>query len=386
MQSSVQTDDVLNSLRCLNGLILPKRNITTSPVQPLQQIGSLVLDPGSKGLWYSNGLAWVELATGTGVQFEPQNTLFVSPVWPAGSDPLVFFTTVAAALVQAAALGPTSTNSVQILIFPGTYLDDLVMVSNVCLTGTGNTICSIAGTITWTAGVGVNAPQAGDFENVTFVNLSVLGESVFDTTSKAVLSALPERALLREELRPRRAQASKTIPRPWPPPRTPPNGFPNALAFGYDTLFGNVTATFRSFYTSNNFDGLIMFDCTGSDLVSITQGSCYLFGATFFGNTTLAGDNSMQVDYQGWQYGGTITTSDISPDPGLVVSRSGTQTPPTLSRLRSGRGPPASPSWSPRPPTPSCSTTPSEGTPTISWSLRSEAPGASPRHTLGAQV
>jgi hypothetical protein len=33
--------------------------------------------------------------------FAPQNTLFVSPVWPAGVDPSIYFTTVAGALAQA---------------------------------------------------------------------------------------------------------------------------------------------------------------------------------------------------------------------------------------------------------------------------------------------
>jgi len=120
----------------------------------------------------------------------PAGTLFVSPSWPAEANPAVFFTTIAAALAQAALMNPSTTNKIAVLIFPGAYVvAGLALVSNVNLIGAERDACRISGTMTWNPGVGVNAPQIGTAESIELTNLlmSTAGTTLtVDTTGKPV--------------------------------------------------------------------------------------------------------------------------------------------------------------------------------------------------------
>ncbi len=85
-------------------------------------------------------------------QFIPARTLFVSPDWPSGVDPLVYFTTIADALVQAATLAPTQASPVAIHVYPGTYPENISLIPWVSVTGTSGAFVDtiITGAITYT--------------------------------------------------------------------------------------------------------------------------------------------------------------------------------------------------------------------------------------------
>lgn len=102
-------------------------------------------------------------AAASGMNFAPARTLFVAKSWPVGADPLVYFTAISPALLQAATLLPTDANKVLIQIFPGTYLEDLTLVSNVCLVGLGGEegTVQLDGNVTWLPSQGINASQVG---------------------------------------------------------------------------------------------------------------------------------------------------------------------------------------------------------------------------------
>ncbi len=127
--------------------------------------------------------------TGGGPEFLPGRTLFVAKSWGPGAEPTVFFTTISAALVQAATMTPTLANPVNIQIFSGTYTEDLILVSNVHLSGLpGLFNTRIDGNITWTPGAGVNLPQTNDQESVSLSFLTtVVGSAntlLFDSATK----------------------------------------------------------------------------------------------------------------------------------------------------------------------------------------------------------
>jgi hypothetical protein len=121
-----------------------------------------------------------------GPQFIPERTLFVAQSWPAGSDPLVFFTTISAALVQAATLSPTAANPIEILVYPGTYSDALSLAGNVHLVGAGQQrSVIISGPVTW-------APTTpGTQENLNLAFLTFTGSFTIDTTGKLTGAAQP---------------------------------------------------------------------------------------------------------------------------------------------------------------------------------------------------
>ena len=82
----------------------------------------------------------------------PARTLFVAQSWSPGVDPMVFFTTINAALAQAATMTPASGNPVAVIIFPGTYPEDIEIPSWVFLSSgsTEQNAVTINGTVTWT--------------------------------------------------------------------------------------------------------------------------------------------------------------------------------------------------------------------------------------------
>lgn len=115
-------------------------------------------------------------------QFEPGRTVFLAQSWPAGFDPLVFFTTLQAALAQAAALTPTSTDPVLIAVFSGTYAGAATLVSNVYLWTGGNVI--FTGLCTWQPGQGVNAPQGTTVETIQVQGCRLTGGLTIDASLK----------------------------------------------------------------------------------------------------------------------------------------------------------------------------------------------------------
>ena len=82
-----------------------------------------------------------------------ENTLYVSPEWiPAISNNSYYFTTISAALIQAATYtGRSGNNPINIFIYPGTYNENVTLIPDVSLTGlipqyqTPNPITQISG-------------------------------------------------------------------------------------------------------------------------------------------------------------------------------------------------------------------------------------------------
>lgn len=136
---------------------------------------------GAAGMIGPTGAAGI--ATGA-VMAVPARTLFVAQSWPTGVDPLVFFTTIAGALAQAATMNPSAFNPISIVIYPGTYSDPLTLVSNVSLFSTARRSTNITGPVTWTPGAGVNAAQAGQREEVGIVLSNILSTISIDASAK----------------------------------------------------------------------------------------------------------------------------------------------------------------------------------------------------------
>lgn len=115
-------------------------------------------------------------------QFEPARTLFVSPVWPAGVDPAVYFTDIPSAIAQAETLVPplSLANPAAIVIYPGTYPENITMPSSglVLMNPTGVFVeVVITGTITWT-------PTGSVAEVAWFYFLRIANTVMIDTTGK----------------------------------------------------------------------------------------------------------------------------------------------------------------------------------------------------------
>lgn len=113
----------------------------------------------------------------SGVAFEPARTLFVAKAWPLGSDLLVFFTSVNAAMLQAAALvpPPSAGDPVLIQIFPGPYPDGAITWRSgvhAC-SGIPSVPIEIAAPIVWNPGQGINAPDAASFEQISLFGLRI---------------------------------------------------------------------------------------------------------------------------------------------------------------------------------------------------------------------
>ena len=123
----------------------------------------------------------------------PDRTLFVAQSWSGPVDPTRYFTSIAAAYAASVALNPTLANPVEILVYPGTYPDPITIVSNVHLVGTGQQrAINVTGPVTWTPGVGVNAPQTGVEERLNVFSMTFSGPWLIDSTGKtAGVAAVP---------------------------------------------------------------------------------------------------------------------------------------------------------------------------------------------------
>jgi hypothetical protein len=196
--------------------------------------------------------------------FAPGRTLLVAKSWPANDDPAVHFTTIAAALAQAATMSPSITNPINIEIHSGVYTENLTLISNVHLTGIHGGLSStqINGTMAWTPGTGVNASQTTLQETLNLSYLNILfGANTFtyDATSKT-------------------SNASN--------------------ATFTEIVFQDISATGRSAGSTN--DNLFFFNCNmTSGTVSFTNVSAVTPGveivSTRFRSFTAAGDSTVRV-------------------------------------------------------------------------------------------
>jgi hypothetical protein len=113
-------------------------------------------------------------------------------VWTTPIDPARHFHSIAAAYNAAASMNPTVTSPIQILVCPGTYPEPVNIVSHVHLVGTGQQRnVNITGTVTWTPGAGVNAPQTNVEERLNVAFVTFQGPVVIDSTSKNSNNAVP---------------------------------------------------------------------------------------------------------------------------------------------------------------------------------------------------
>jgi hypothetical protein len=108
--------------------------------------------------------------------------LFVATGWPVGVDPLVFFTSIQAALNQAALMAPTTASPVIIYIYGSTFTENVVIPaaasSGVLLVGTKSNNTILNGSLTW-------APVGAGTESFNLVHLRVnTGALILDTTGK----------------------------------------------------------------------------------------------------------------------------------------------------------------------------------------------------------
>ena len=104
---------------------------------------------------------------------DPLRVLFVAQGWKGYVNRNIHFTSVSAALIQAAKLIPTLTNPVDIIVYNGTYPDPLTLVSFVDIIG-DSIDAVISGDITFAP----TSPAAGA-ETVTFEEHSAFGQYHF---------------------------------------------------------------------------------------------------------------------------------------------------------------------------------------------------------------
>jgi hypothetical protein len=142
-------------------------------------------DSGVPGATVKDALNALIGAIAVGLPFSPSRTLFVAKAWPLGVDPLIYFTNINDALIQANTLAPTATAFVGIVIFPGVYPENLTLVSNVLLFGMGREGVRPQGNMTWTPGAGINAARAAVREEVGLYNLRWPSASTFTDNRSA---------------------------------------------------------------------------------------------------------------------------------------------------------------------------------------------------------
>lgn len=135
--------------------------------------GETIVGDGSA----SNPVRAIATGAASGAAAVPARSVFVSQAWPANADPSVFFTSIGAALTQAATLAPVQTAQVLVKVFPGVYVEDVTIPSWVILVGDNQNATVIDGTLTWT-------PTAAGGEAINIVGMRVDVGLVVDTTGK----------------------------------------------------------------------------------------------------------------------------------------------------------------------------------------------------------
>lgn len=115
-----------------------------------------------------------------------QGALFVAKNWPDGIDTSTHFTSISSAMTQAATMSPSQAAPVLIIVYPGTYSEAIVLVSNVHIFGYTKDSVTIAGPVTWTPGVGINAGQIANPElvDIVLLNFSPAASISYDGTTK----------------------------------------------------------------------------------------------------------------------------------------------------------------------------------------------------------
>lgn len=124
--------------------------------------------------------------------FAPARTLYVATSFPAGSNPLVCFTSIQAAINQGATMTPVNANPVSVKIAPGTYTENVTCVSSVSLSALddgGVSTVFINGTVTWLPGQGANAAQTSAVEAIAISGCVITGLFTIDSTLKTTGSA-----------------------------------------------------------------------------------------------------------------------------------------------------------------------------------------------------
>jgi hypothetical protein len=101
--------------------------------------------------------------------------LYVAPSWPTGVDPTIYFTTIQAAIDQAATLNPLTANHVNIEVAAGTYNENLTLVSNVNIMGEPSAVNQSVSvlSVTWLPAQGLNVPQAALTEGLSLSYMSI---------------------------------------------------------------------------------------------------------------------------------------------------------------------------------------------------------------------
>jgi hypothetical protein len=98
----------------------------------------------------------------------------------------IHFNTISAAMVKAATLVPTADNLVTILINPGTYTENVQVVSNTVMQGIYQSTF-ICGDVTWFASVGVNVMYSTQDEYIFMNNLILASDQNYDVVCGSLI-------------------------------------------------------------------------------------------------------------------------------------------------------------------------------------------------------
>ena len=210
-----------------------------------------------------------------------------SAAWPTGSDATMYFTTISAALTQAATMTPTSANPIVIVVGPGTYTEDLTLVSNVHVSCGIEQSVLLVGNITWTPGSGVNAAQINTAQTVALTHLQYAANSLTYTSTGTGNCQLYQINCVSGGMA---CTGRGTIP----------NGIDNS--FNYNCLFAKGTST----YTWTNMTGAS--SATASQSVGVEIVGCRFVGLTFAGNTIARISGSDQL----FKSGSAIVLTDTA--------------------------------------------------------------------------
>lgn len=200
--------------------------------------------------------------------FRANGTIFVSKVWPvtwAGHTVPNYFTTVKEALDEAFAMGVSNSNRVEIIVFPGTYTEDLTMLSYVSLRGS-NDAAVIVGAMKWTPGVGVNANFSAGIQTLSLSGLS-LGSFSMDMTGAA--------GSVHGQVTATDCTFSSNVG-----PLIMGNTGSNFMIFRDCTVEGTVNASVSSL--------VYMYTSTMVGNVAASAGALLAYGTTFEGNLNIA--------------------------------------------------------------------------------------------------
>lgn len=234
---------------------------------------------GSAGVTGPAGLSFTG-PTGPANTVIPANTLFVAKSWSGNPNPNVYFTTISGALTQAATMSPSTSSIINIIIYSGTYTENLTLVSNANLSSPNHGVV-VSGNVTWTPGIGVNAPQSATAETLTVSDVIITGTLLVDSTSK-------------------------------------PSGHSATLTTYKSEVRGTTTINWRAISASVD-DTLFTYDGTIFDgLITISQGTALMYSTIM--NNGLTVDNVASVSTQSCD----INTANVNIITGSTLTAVGT--------------------------------------------------------------